>query len=150
MGLQEKLREDLKLALRKQDACRLSIIRVLLAECRNAEKALMRAPLTEVEVIDVLSREAKRRNESIDAFRAGKRPDLVTEQEAALAVIKEYLPAQMSHDDVVALAREAIAAVGATGLNDKGKVMQRLMPSVKGKADGKEVNEVVTGLLSSM
>jgi uncharacterized protein len=150
MGLQDQLREDLKRALRQQDACRLSIIRVLLAECRNAEKALMRAPLTEGEVIDVLSREAKRRNESIDAFRAGKRPDLVTEQEAALAIIKEYLPAQMSHDDVVALVHESIAAVGATGLKDKGKVMQHLMPSVKGKADGKEVNEVVTGLLSSM
>ena len=141
MGLQDQLREDLKLALRQHNACRLSIIRVLLAECRNSEKALMRAPLTEVEVLDVLSREAKRRNESIDAFRAGNRLDLVSEQEAALAVIKEYLPEQMGHDAIVSLSREAIAAVGATGMKDKGKVMAHLMPSVKGKADGKEVNE---------
>jgi uncharacterized protein len=150
MGLQDQLREDLKVALRQRDACRLSIIRVLLAECRNSEKALMHAPLTEGEVLDVLSREAKRRNESIDAFRAGNRLDLVSEQEAALAVIKEYLPAQMGHDEIVSLARDAIAAVGATGMKDKGKVMAHLMPAVKGKADGKEVNEVVTGMLTAM
>lgn len=149
MGLQEKLREDLKLALRQQDACRLLIIRVLLAECRNEEKARMHAPLTEPEVIDVLSREARRRNESIEAFRAGKRPDLVQEQEAALAIVKEYLPAQMSRDELVTLAREAVAAVGASGMKDKGKVMSQLMPQVKGKAEGKDVNEVVTALLTS-
>jgi uncharacterized protein len=149
MGLQETLREDLKRALRQHDACRLSIIRVLLAECRNEEKARMHA-LDEGEVIEVFGREARRRNESIDAFRAGNRPDLVSEQEAALAIIKEYLPAPMSRDEVVALAREAIASVGATSLKDKGKVMSHLMPAVRGKADGKDVNEVVTGLLSAM
>jgi uncharacterized protein len=149
MGLQDKLREDLKLALRQQDACRLSIIRVMLAECRNEEKAKMHA-LDEGEVIDVLGREARRRNESIEAFRAGNRPDLVEEQEAALAVIREYLPAQMSRDELEKLVREAVAAVGATGMKDKGKVMQHLMPMVKGKAEGKDVNELVTGLLSSM
>ena len=150
MGLQDKLREDLKLALRQQDACRLSIIRVMLAECRNEEKARMHDPLSEGEVIDVLSREARRRNESIDAFRAGNRPDLVQEQEAALAVVREYLPAQMSRDELVKLAREAVVAVGASGLKDKGKVMSHLMPMVKGKAEGKDVNEVVMGLLSEM
>jgi uncharacterized protein YqeY len=149
MGLQEKLREDLKLALRQRDACRLSIIRVMLAECRNEEKAKMHA-LNEGEVIDVLAREARRRNESIEAFRAGNRPDLVQEQEAALAVVREYLPAPMSRDELVTLAREAVSAVGASGMKDKGKVMQHLMPAVKGKAEGKDVNEVVTGLLSAM
>jgi len=148
MGLQEKLREDLMLALRQRDACRLSIIRVLLAECRNHEKAKMHA-LDEGEVIDVLSREARQRNESIEAFRAGNRPDLVQEQEAALAIIKEYLPAQMSRDELMALARDAVASVGASSIKDKGKVMSHLMPMVKGKAEGKDVNEVVTGLLSS-
>ncbi len=149
MGLQDKLREDLKLALRQQDACRLLIVRVLLAECRNEEKARMHAPLTEDETVEVLSREARRRNESIDAFRAGNRPDLVQEQEAALTIIKEYLPAQMSRDELVAIAREAVAAVGATSLKDKGKVMAHLMPLVRGKAEGKDVNEVVTALLSA-
>jgi len=149
MGLQDRLRDDLKFALRQQEAHRLLIIRVLLAECRNEEKAKMHA-LNEGEVIEVLSREARRRNESIEAFRAGKRADLVQEQEAALAIIKEYLPAPMSRDELVTLAREAVAAVGASSLKDKGKVMSHLMPMVKGKAEGKDVNEVVTGLLSAM
>ena len=148
MGLQEKLRDDLKLALRQQDALRLLIIRVLLAECRNEEKARMHA-LDEGEVIDVLSREARRRNESIEAFRAGGRADLVQEQEAALAIIREYLPAQISRDELVTLAREAVRAVGASSLKDKGKVMSHLMPQVKGKAEGKDVNEVVTELLAA-
>ncbi len=149
MGLQAKLRDDLKVALREKDSERLSIIRVLLAECKNAEIARMHA-LDDTEVIEVLSREAKRRVESIDAFRSGGRSDLVTCEEKALAVIKEYLPAQMSREEVVQLAHESVAAVGATGPKDKGKVMSHLMPSVKGKADGKEVNEVVTELLASL
>lgn len=149
MGLQDRLRDDLKLALRQQDACRLLIIRVLLAECRNAEKAKMHA-LDEGEVIDVLSREARQRNESIEAFRAGKRADLVQEQEAALAIIKEYLPAQMSREELVAIARDSVAAAGASGPSDKGRVMSHIMPLVKGKAEGKVVNEVVTELLSAI
>ncbi len=149
MGVQDRLREDLKVALRERNSERLSIIRVLLAECKNAEIARMHA-LDDAEVIEVLSREAKRRVESIDAFRSGGRSDLVTCEEEALAVIKEYLPAQMSRDEVVRLARESITVVGATGPKDKGKVMSHLMPSVKGKADGKEVNEIVTEMLSTL
>ncbi len=106
----------------------------------------MHAPLTEDETVEVLSREARRRNESIDAFRAGNRPDLVQEQEAALAIIKEYLPAQMSRDELVAIAREAVAAVGATSLTPA--VVERL--AERGiPAEGKDVNEVVTALLSA-
>ncbi len=149
MSLQDSLREDLKLALRQKDAVRLSIVRVLLAECKNEEKAKLRA-LDEGEVLDVFSREAKRRAESIEAFRTGSRPDLVSQEEAALAIIKQYLPTPMSRDEIVQAARETISVVGATGPKDKGKVMSHLMPAVKGKADGKEVNEVVSELLSSL
>lgn len=147
MALQERLREDLKVALKGHDACRVSIIRVLLAECRNEEKARMKA-LDEAGVVDVFSREAKRRKESIDAFRAGKRPDLVAEEEAALAVIQEYLPEQMGRDELVAVVREAIAATGAQDPKDRGKVMGHVMPRVKGRASGKDVGEIVTELLA--
>ena len=88
MTLQERLREDLKVALKGHDACRVSIIRVLLAEFRNEEKARMK-PLDDAGAIDVMSREARRRSESIDAFLAGNRPDLVAQEEAALAIIRE-------------------------------------------------------------
>jgi uncharacterized protein YqeY len=147
MGLQDKLREDLKVALRGRNAGRLSIIRVLLAECRNEEKARMK-PLDDAAVVDVLSREAKRRKESIEAFTAGKRPDLVAEEEAALAVIQEYLPEQMSRDELVAVVKEAIAATGAQGPRDRGKVMAHVMPQVKGRASGKDVGEIVGEFLS--
>ena len=149
MGLQDKLRDDLKVALKQRDAVRLLIIRVLLAECRNEEKARMHL-LDEAETIDVLGREARRRNETVDAFRAGNRRTLFEEQEAVWLSSKSISPHPMSHDDVVMLAKQAIANVGAVGLKDKGKVMSHLMPSVRGKADGKDVNEVVTGLLSAM
>ncbi len=148
MGLQERLRDDLKVALRGRDACRLSIIRVLLAECRNDEIARMH-PLDEAESVEVLKREARRRKESIEAFQAGNRHDLVAQEQAALAVINEYLPESMSREAIVTVAREIITAVGASGPKDKGKVMAKLMPVVKGKADGKDVSDVVNELLGA-
>ncbi|MBN1857055.1 MAG: GatB/YqeY domain-containing protein [Dehalococcoidia bacterium] len=149
MSLQDTLRADLKVALKQGDKCRLSIVRILLAECRNEEKARMHA-LDDDGVIDVLSREARKRKESIEAFRAGNRPDLVAEEEAALAIITPYLPEQMGRDELIVVAREAVTASGATGPKDRGRVMSQLMPKVKGKASGKDVNEVVTELLAEL
>jgi uncharacterized protein YqeY len=149
MSLQDRLRDDLKVSLKQRDKGRVSIIRVLLAECHNEEIARQRA-LDDGGAIEVLGREARRRKESIDAFRAGKRPDLVAEEEAALSVIKEYLPAQMTRDELVAVAREVVVEVGATGPRDMGRVMSQLMPKVKGKASGKDVNDIVVGLLAGL
>jgi uncharacterized protein YqeY len=149
MSLQDRLRDDLKVSLKQRDKGRVSIIRVLLAECHNEEIARQRA-LDDGGAIEVLGREARRRKESIDAFRAGKRPDLVAEEEAALSVIKEYLPEQMTRDELVAVAREVVVEVGATGPRDMGRVMSQLMPKVKGKASGKDVNDIVVGLLAGL
>ena len=149
MGLQDRLRDDLKLALKAKDECKLSVVRVLLAECKNEEKARMHL-LDDAEVVDVIGREAKRRKESIDAFRAGNRQDLVDNEEAALAIITTYLPEQMSRGEVVAVVREVVETTGASGPKDKGRVMSQLMPRVKGRADGKMVNDIVTELLASL
>jgi uncharacterized protein YqeY len=149
MSLQDRLRDDLKLALKSKDVCKLSVVRVLLAECKNEEKARMHL-LDDGEVVDVIGREAKRRKESIEAFQAGKRPDLVANEEAALKIITTYLPEQMSRDEVLAVVREVVGATQAAGPKDKGRVMSQLMPMVKGKADGKMVNEIVTELLGSL
>jgi len=149
MSLQDRLREDLKVALKQRDTGRLSIVRVLLAECKNAEIAKQCA-LDDSGVVEVLGREARRRKESIDAFRAGNRPDLVVEEEAALAVITGYLPEQMSRDELVAVVREVVAEVQPTGPGDKGRVMSQLMPKVKGKASGKDVNDIVVELLAGL
>ena len=149
MSLQDRLRDDLKLALKSKDECKLSVVRVLLAECKNEEKARMRV-LDDVEAVEVIGREAKRRKESIEAFRAGNRADLVANEEAALKIITTYLPEQMGRDEVVDIVREVVEATGAAGPKDKGRVMSQLMPRVKGKADGKMVNEIVTELLGSL
>ena len=99
-------------------------------------------------MIQVLSREAKRRRESIDAFQKGNRPDLVEREEAELALISSYLPQQLSAEEITKIARSVIEKAGAGGPGDRGKVMGRLMPQVKGKADGKLVSQIVGELLA--
>lgn len=112
----------------------------------NEEVAKRRA-LTDEEAIAVLGKQAKMRRESIEAFGKGGREDLVAKERAELAVIESYLPQQMSREEVAALARAAIAETGAASPADQGKVMQKLMPQVRGKAEGKVVAEVVGALL---
>ena len=144
--LQKRITEDMKLAMRSGDTLKLDTLRMLLSAVKYAEGAKL-APLDEGEILGVISKDVKRHQESIDAFKKGNRPDLVAKEEAEMVLLQSYLPKQMSRDEVMAAAREVIAAVGAKSMGDKGKVMQQLMPKLKGKADGKEINDVVTGLL---
>lgn len=147
MSLQERLDADLKEAMRRGDAVRRSVIRLAKAAIHNAEIA-EGSPLTEAGVTAILLREVKQRRESIAEYRKGNRQDLVAQEEAELAVLWEYLPKQLSRDEIVAEARKIIAETGAQGPADKGKVMGRLMAQLTGKADGREVSEVVSELLS--
>jgi len=140
------LSDDLKQALRSGDTVKRDTLRMLIASANNAEIARQSA-LDDADILGVISKEVKRRQESIDAFKKGNRPDLVSKEEAEMAVLQNYLPKQMTRDEIIAVAREVIALVGAKGMGDKGKVMQQLMPKLKGKADGKDINDVVTGLL---
>jgi uncharacterized protein YqeY len=144
--LKVKLSDDLKQALRSGDTLKRDTLRMLIASVNNAEIAKQSA-LSDADVLGVISKEVKRRQESIDAFKKGNRPDLVSREEAEMAVLQSYLPQQMSRDEIIAAAREVIAVVGAKGMGDKGKVMQQLIPKLKGKADGKEINDAVTQLL---
>ena len=145
-ALKLKIADDLKRAMKGGDAVARSVLRMLLSAVQNAEIA-RRAPLSDADIIGVIAKEARNRQESIDSFRQGNRPDLVAKEEAEMAILQGYLPRQMTRDEVTAAAREVIGAVGAGGLADKGKVMQQLMPKLKGKADGKAINEIVTELL---
>lgn len=146
MALTDRLREDLNQALRKGDKTRLSVIRLLISNINNAQIA-KGAAMEDSDVLAVMDRQAKQHRESIDAFRKGDRADLLAKEEAELAVLLEYLPPQMSRDDIVTAARQAIEEVGACGPGDKGKVMSRLMPRLKGKAPGAEINAVVREIL---
>lgn len=95
----------------------------------------------------MLTKQAKMRRESIEAFAKGGRDDLVSKEKAELTIIEAYLPQQLSRDEIAGLARAAIAETGASSPADQGKVMQKLMPQVRGRADGKTVAELVTSLL---
>lgn len=148
-SLKEKLNNDLKQALRSQDKVRLGTIRLILSAMNNTEIA-KQAKLEDSDIIGVIAKEIKQRNESIDAYKKGNRPDLVEQEEAELAVLQSYMPAQVSHEEIVATAKRTIEEVGARGPGDKGKVMPKIIGELKGKADGKEINTIVTELLSAI
>jgi hypothetical protein len=145
--LKQKLTDDLKQALRDGDKVRRSVIRLVIAAMRNAEIA-RQATLEDADILGVIAKEIRQRKESIEAFKLGKRQDLVAQEEAELAILEEYLPRQMTREEIIAEARRVITEVGAQGLGEKGKVMPRLIAQLKGKADGREINAVVTELLT--
>jgi uncharacterized protein YqeY len=112
-----------------------------------AEEAARQATLGDLDVLGIIAKEAKQRQESIDAFKQGNRPDLVAQEEAELAILRAYLPQAASREDIIAEVKKVIAEVGAQGSRDKGKVMPKVIAQLKGRADGREINEVVTELL---
>ncbi len=147
MALAQRIRTDLEQSLRKGDKLRCSVLRMLLASVRNAEIAQQK-DLDDGGIIPVVEKEAKMRRESIEAFEKGNRPDLVAKEKAELAILLEFLPEQMSREEIVAAARKVIGELGAASPKDKGKVMSQLMPQLRGKAQGQEVSDVVSELLS--
>lgn len=147
-NLKEKLNDDLKQAMREGDKVRRSVIRLILAAVKNAEIA-RHGDLENSDTLGVIAKEARQHQESIEAFKRGNRQDLVAQEEAELAILKEYLPQQMTRDEIISEARRIMEEVGAQGPGDKGKVMPKLITQLKGKADGREINAVVSELLSS-
>jgi len=144
--LKQKFSDDLKQAIRSGDKVRRSVIRLVMAAAKNAEIA-RQAPLDDTALLGIIAKEIRQRKESIEAFRLGKRDDLVAQEEAELAILQGYLPEQMTREEIIAEARQVIEEVGAQGLGDKGKVMPKLIAQLKGRADGREINSVVTELL---
>lgn len=147
-NLKQKLTDNLKQAMRGGDKVRRSVIRLVMAAVKNAEIA-RHADLDDTDILGIIAKEVRQHQESIEAFRQGNRQDLVAQEEAELAVLKEYLPQQMTREEVIAAARQVIEEVGAQGPGDKRKVMPQLITQLKGRADGREINAVVTELLGS-
>lgn len=145
--LQQKLMDDLKRAMKGGDRVRSSVIRLTMAAIKNAEIA-RQSSLNDTDILGVIAKQVKQRQESIESFKQGNRPDLLAQEEAEMAILNAYLPQQMSREEVIAEARRVIAEVGAAGPGDKGKVMPPLIAQLKGRADGRVINEVVTELLS--
>ena len=149
MSLRSRLEEDQTQAMRNRDKSRLVVIRSLRSEIHNEEIA-RQATLDEEGITGVLSRQAQQRRDSIEAFTSGNRQDLVEKEEAELAIITEYLPEQMSREEITELVQRVIEEVGATGAGDIGKVMGVVMPQVRGKAEGRKVSAIAAEMLKSL
>ena len=149
MGLKEKLQSDLTDAIRSKDAVKSGTIRMLLAAITNEEVAGKSAKvLTDAEVITVLSREAKKRREAVEAYTNAKREDLANKEKEEAAVIALYLPEQLSEADIKKLIADAISETNAAGPAGMGLVMKVLQPKIAGKADGGVVSSLVKAALS--
>jgi uncharacterized protein len=171
-ALKTRISADMRQALRAGETLRLSVLRLLLSAMEYKEiarrteivdkmqkakhgelgeadynEAAAQAGLSDTDITGVIAREIKQRKESIEAFNAGNRPEMAAKEEAEMAILQAYMPEQMGRAEITALVKKAIADSSARGPHDKGKVMGKLMPLVRGKADGNEVNAIVTELL---
>ena len=146
--IKERLDEDIRNTMRARDRARLETLRFLKSQIQLTEKNNLKE-LDESGVTDVVAKQVKDRRESIEMFGQGGRADLVAKEETSLAILLEYMPEQLSADEIEAIALQAIADTGASGPADRGKVMGRIMPQVRGKADGSQVNAIVSRLLQT-
>lgn len=147
MGLKSRLQKDLREALRARDERRKAVIRMSLSAVQLAEVD-HGGDLDEPSMVAVLQKEARRRQETIEELEGAGRPDRLADEEAELAILEEYLPQMLTREEIAAEARAVIAQAAASGSKDLGAVMKVLMPQMKGRADGRLVNEVVRELLS--
>ena len=146
MSIEERLSEDLRRAMRAQDALTKDTVRLMRAAVKNAEIE-RGGRLDDAGVLEVLTRMAKQYRDSVATYRDHGREDLASREEAELAVLARYLPAQLGEEEVRAAAHRAVAALGASGPQEKGRVMGRLMGELRGRADGSLVNRIVTEIL---
>jgi len=148
MSVMERLNQDMKQAMKDKAAGKLSVIRMVKAALKNEEINKGRL-LSEDEELTILTRELKQRRDSLQEFEKAGREDLAEKTREEIAVLTEYLPAQLSEDEIRQIVREAISATGAVSKKEMGKVMGAIMPKVKGKADGTLVQKIVSDELPS-
>ncbi|WP_127582635.1 GatB/YqeY domain-containing protein [Paenibacillus koleovorans] len=146
MSLSERLNDDMKQSMKNQDKFKLSVIRMIRSAIKNVEIDLKRT-LDDNEVLDILSREVKQRKDSLQEFEKAGRSDLAEATQEELVILSEYLPQQLTEEEIKVIVQQTIQETGASSKADMGKVMAALMPKVKGRADGKLVNQAVLRLL---
>ena len=148
MTLRATLDSDLKEAMRNKDVIKRTVLRTVLSEIRNAEIAKQNT-LDDSGIEVVITKQAQQRKDSIEAYITAERHDLVDKETQELNILSSYLPEQMSDDEVKEIVKGVIRDVGAKDISDMGKVMGAIMPKVRGRADGKVVNGMVTQILKS-
>lgn len=142
MSLKSRLQDDLKLAMKNKDTVKKSVVTLIRSAIKQYEVD-NRVELEEDGVIDIIAKQLKQRRDSLVEFQKAGREDLIQQTEAEIEVLKEYLPQQLSEEEIEVIVKETIAEVGASLSKDMGKVMSAIRPKVKGRADGKLVNELV-------
>lgn len=152
MSIKEKIAADLTAAMKAKDTVRLGVLRMLKAKMLEAEveqrsKKGTGYALEDPEALASIAAYAKQRRDAIEAYRKGRRDDLAVKEEAELAIVQEYLPRQLSAEEVRDIVRRAMVETGASSMKDMGALMKVVMPRTKGAADGKLVNEVVRRML---
>jgi uncharacterized protein YqeY len=146
MSIKKQLRDSLTEALKAGEAQRKTTLRMALASIKNAEVEA-REDLAEDLVLNLVQKEVKARQETIDAAKQANRPDLIEKAEQEIKILSEFLPQQLSAEELKALVQEAIQESGASSMSEIGKVMGALMPKIRGRADGKQANQFVRELL---
>ncbi|WP_024620437.1 GatB/YqeY domain-containing protein [Metaclostridioides mangenotii] len=142
MSLKQKLQEDLKSSMKNKDTVRKSVVTLIRASIKQYEVD-NRVELDDDAIIDIVAKQMKQRRDSLVEFKKAEREDLVEETEAEIEVLKEYLPQQLSEEEIEDIVKASISEVGATSMKDMGKIMSVIQPKIKGRADGKLVNELV-------
>ncbi len=147
MNTKEKLKQALKDAMKSKDALKKRVVRMALTSIKNAEIA-KGEPLDESEVLAILQKEVKARRETIEGAEKAGRDDMIAEAEAEIDYLQQFLPQQLTSEELEAIVREVIDEVDATSPRDMGKVMGALMPKIRGRADGGEASKLVREILS--
>ena len=147
MSLKERLAEDLKSAMKNKDNIRKNAVQMVRAGVLQIEKD-KKITLDDDGVLDVIAKQLKQRRDSLPDYEKSGREDLIAELKKEIDVLMEYLPEQLTREELEKIVSDAVAVTGASGMKDMGKVMAEVMPKTKGRADGKIINEIAKGLLS--
>lgn len=141
--LEEKINNDLKTALKSGDKITVSVLRFLICELKNKKIETRSDKLEEVEIISVVQKQMRRRNESIQSFEKGGRPELAEKEKKERDILAKYAPAPLRDEDLEKIVRKAIESTGATSMKDMGAVMKSALAEIKGRADSKKVSDLV-------
>lgn len=142
----EKIDSDLKTAMKEKNEIKLGTLRMLKAAIKNKEIDKKQA-LSEPEILEIIQKQVKQRRESIAEFQKANRQDLLSKETAEIAVLEQYLPKQLTEAELKVMVQKAIQATGAKAKTDIGRIMKEVMPQIAGRADGKQVNQIISTLL---
>lgn len=147
MSIKDKLKDDLKTAMLEKDTTRKNVVQLIKAGVLQVEKD-KKITLDDEGVLDVIAKQLKQRRDSLPDYEKSGRDDLIAQLKREMELLMEYLPAQLTHDELVEIVRDAIEETGASQIKDMGKIMAVVMPKTKGRADGKEINAIAREILA--